>query len=238
MPRSLAEDPPERRCIVTGERSDPAGLLRFVAGPEGQVVPDMDGDLPGRGLWVTARRSVVAEAVRRNAFSRAAREKLAAPADLPDLVAALLRRRALSRLGLAQRGGAVVAGADKVRDWIVKGRAGVLVQASDGAADGRRRLAHLAQALPLVALYAGQELSLALGRENVVHAAIAAGGAAKRALQDAQRLSSYREQGEAGAALLAGTGSGIRWPADAVPDPEAGVTEQAAAAAGGSVPDR
>ena len=203
---------PERRCIVSGERGDPAGLLRFVAGPDGTVVPDLDGDLPGRGLWVSARRSAVAEAVRRNAFSRAARQRLQAAPELPELVADLLRRRALARLGLAQRGGAAVTGADKVRDWVTRGRAGLLLQACDGAADGRRRLAHLAQALPLVALYAGPELSLALGRENVVHAAIAAGGAADRILQDARRLLSYEERGEDGATLLAGTGAGIRLP--------------------------
>ena len=84
---------PERRCIVSGERGDPAGLLRFVAGPDGTVVPDLDGDLPGRGLWVSARRSAVAEAVRRNAFSRAARQRLQAAPELPALVADLLRRR-------------------------------------------------------------------------------------------------------------------------------------------------
>lgn len=206
-------DGPERRCIVSGERGDPAGLLRFVVGPDAAVVPDLEGELPGRGMWVTSRQSAVAEAVRRKAFSRAARAPVKAPPELPDMVAGLLRRRALARLGLAQRGGALVAGADKVRDWVEKGRAGLLLQAADGAADGRRRLAHLAQALPLVALYDGQELSLALGRENVVHAAIAAGGAAERALQDALRLQRYLEIGDEAAALLAGTGCGLRLPA-------------------------
>lgn len=210
--RRADRDGPERRCIVSGERGDPAGLLRFVAGPGGEVVPDLEGDLPGRGMWVTARRSAVAEAVRRKAFSRAARAALTAAPDLPDLVAELLRRRALARLGLAQRGGALVAGADKVREWVEKGRAGLLLQAADGAADGRRRLAHLAQALPLVAMYDGQELSLALGRENVVHAAIATGGAAERALQDALRLQRYLETGDPAADLMAGRGRGIRLP--------------------------
>lgn len=211
-PRRAGRSAPVRRCIVAGRSMDPAALLRFVIGPDGQVVPDLAGDLPGRGLWVEARRAVVAEAVRRKAFSRAARRPVAADASLPDLVAELLRRQALSRLGLAQRGGALVAGADKVRDWIARGRAGVLVQASDGAADGRRRLAYLAQALPLVAMYDGEALSLALGRENVVHAAGAAGGAATRILDDAMRLQRYLELDDRGDELLAGIGTGIRLP--------------------------
>jgi len=215
---------------VTGTRGDPADLLRFVTGPDGTVVPDIAGDLPGRGMWVTATRSAVAEAVRRKAFSRAARAPVRAGPELADLVAELLRRHALARLGLAQRGGGLVTGADKVRDWIVKGRAGVLIQASDGAADGRRRLAYLAQALPLVALYEGQALSLALGRENVVHAAGAAGGAAARIVDDAVRLQRFLEIADQPDALLSGTGIGVRLPER--PDADA-----SAAAAGHGIGD-
>src|SRR5689334_17212106 len=104
-PATLAAATRERRDIVTGEVRDEAGLIRFVAGPDGAVVPDLARKLPGRGLWVAADRASVETAAKKGLFARAAKAKVTAPADLADLVESLLKRRLLSALGLARRGG-------------------------------------------------------------------------------------------------------------------------------------
>jgi predicted RNA-binding protein YlxR (DUF448 family) len=187
--------PRERRDIVSGEVMDEARLVRFVAGPDGSVVPDLARKLPGRGLWVVAERGSVATAAKKGLFSRAAKAKLQAPSDLADQVEMLLRRRLLSGLGLARRGGDLTWGFEKVSAAITSGRAAWLVEASDGAADGRRKLLALARrqsrALPLVGVFAATELGLALGLENVIHTAFLAGRAADRWAQDVHRLAGF-----------------------------------------------
>jgi predicted RNA-binding protein YlxR (DUF448 family) len=188
-------DPRERRDIVSGEVMQEAQLIRFVAGPEGQVVPDLARKLPGRGLWVAADRASVETAAKKGLFSRAAKAKLAAPADLADLVESLLKRRLLSGLGLARRAGELTSGFEKVQAAIAAGRTAWLIEASDGAADGRRKLRALArhQSPPpgLIGLYTAAELGLALGLENVIHTAFLAGRAADRWAQDAHRLGGF-----------------------------------------------
>ncbi|MCW5753039.1 MAG: RNA-binding protein, partial [Alphaproteobacteria bacterium] len=130
---------PERRCIATGETKGPGEMVRFVVGPEGGIVPDLAGDLPGRGIWVSARRDCLELAVRKRLFARAARADVTVPPDLADLVERLVARRALDLLGLARRAGQVVAGFEKVRERLAAGRVAVLVQAGDAAPDGRAR---------------------------------------------------------------------------------------------------
>src|SRR5271154_922396 len=120
---------PLRRCIVTGEERPKAELVRFVVGPDGAVVPDIDGRLPGRGLWTRAQRDIVAAAVTRRLFSRAAKQSVSTAPDLPDRVAALLLRRCVEGLGLARRAGQAVAGFEQVRSWLDHGRCGALVVA-------------------------------------------------------------------------------------------------------------
>ena len=187
---------PERKCIVSGEVRPQAELIRFAISPDGVVVPDLAENLPGRGIWVSARREMLAEAVSKGRFSRAAKAKVKAEADLVDEVGAQLVERCLDLMGLARRAGKLVAGFEKVRGLVGGGEAAVIIAARDGAADGRRKISRLAEGLPIVALFSGQELSLALGRENVVHAALTSGGLADRFLNETVRLAGFRDQAE------------------------------------------
>jgi predicted RNA-binding protein YlxR (DUF448 family) len=174
---------------------DEARLVRFVAGPEGLVYPDLARKLPGRGLWVAADRSSVATAAKKGLFSRAAKAKLQAPADLAEQVEILLKRRLLAGLGLARRAGHLTSGFEKVSSAITSGKAAWLIEASDGAADGRRKLwaQTRKQSRPpaVFGVFTAQELGLALGLENVIHTAFLAGRAADRWAQDAYRLSGF-----------------------------------------------
>lgn len=194
-PRREAPENPVRRCLATGEVADKSELVRFVVGPDAAVAPDVDGKLPGRGMWVSASREAVERAVAKRLFSRAAKRAMAAPADLADTVEALLARRCLSYLGLAVRAGEAVAGFEKVREELRKRQAVVLLAASDAAHDGRDKLARLAHGVPVVGLFTRAELSLAIGRENVVHAALRRGGLADRFVVEAARLSGFRGSG-------------------------------------------
>lgn len=191
----MAENAHARRCLVTGESGDPGRLVRFVVGPDDRIVTDVVGDLPGRGLWLTAARAIVDKAVAKGAFARVARRPVIVPTDLADQVDRLLARRCLDFLGFARRAGQVVAGFEKVREWLETGKVAVLVEARDGGADGRAKLARLGRGLPVVALFTSAELSLALGRENVVHAAVAPGRLAERFLAETARLSGFRPAG-------------------------------------------
>jgi predicted RNA-binding protein YlxR (DUF448 family) len=193
--RTLAAAMRERRDIVTGEVRDEAGLIRFVAGPDGVVVPDLARKLPGRGLWVAAERASVETAAKKGLFARAAKAKVTAPADLADLVETLLKRRLLSGLGLARRAGDLTSGFEKVAAAIEGGRAAWLIEASDGAADGRQKLwgktRKQSPPTPIFGLFSAEELGLALGGENVIHTAFLAGRAADRWAQDAHRLAGF-----------------------------------------------
>ena len=195
-PRTLAQAARERRDIVSGQVMGEAALVRFVAGPGGLVVPDLARKLPGRGLWVAADRASVDTAVKKGAFSRAAKAKLAASADLADQVETLLRRRLLDGLGLAKRAGELISGFEKVASTLNAGKAAWLIEASDGAADGRRKILNVARKSPkppqLCGLFDAEELGLALGAENVIHTAFLAGRGADRWTNDVRRLSGFR----------------------------------------------
>lgn len=194
-PATLAEAARERRDIVSGEVMEEARLIRFVPGPDGVVVPDLARKLPGRGLWVAADRASVETAARKGLFSRAAKAKLQAPPELADQVESLLRRRLLSALGLARKAGDLTSGFEKVSAAIQSGKVAWLIEASDGAADGRRKLWAQArrQSRPpgLLGVFTASELGLALGLENVIHTAFLAGRAADRWAQDVHRLAGF-----------------------------------------------
>ena len=190
-----AEASRERRDIVSGEVMDEARLIRFVAGPDGTAVPDLARKLPGRGLWVAADRASVATAAKKGLFARAAKAQIKAPAELADQVESLLKSRLLSGLGLAKRGGDLISGFEKVSSAISSGKAAWLIEASDGAADGRGKLLRLARhqsPVPGVfGLFGAAELGLALGGENVIHTAFLAGRAAGRWTEDVRRLAGF-----------------------------------------------
>ena len=184
----------ERRDLVSHQVMDESRLIRFVAGPEGQVVPDLGRKLPGRGLWVEATRAAVDQAVRKNGFSRAAKTPLSAPADLSDMVERLLVRRCLDQLGLARREGVLISGFEKSAAAIRSGKAAWLVEAADGSADGRGKLLALAshQTARICGAFGADDLSLALGLENAIHAVLLAGGRADRWTIEVERLAGFR----------------------------------------------
>ena len=195
-PAAGADEARQRRDIVTGEPSNEEGLIRFVAGPGGSVVADLARKLPGRGLWVAADRTAVTTAAKKGLFSRAAKSKLVAPADLADQVERLLATRLLAGLGMARKASALIFGFEKVLSAVGGGRAAALIEAADGSADGRRKLISAArrQASPplMVGMFSSAELGLALGEENVIHTAFLAGRGADHWISDVRRLAGFR----------------------------------------------
>jgi len=174
---------PERTCIVTREAKAPAGLIRFVLGPDQQVVPDLRHKLPGRGVWVTARSDMVDEAVKRRLFSRAFKVEAKASETLPRDIGRMLREDVRQGLSLANKAGAVITGFNKVEAAIAEKPIVALIHAAEAAEDGRRKLANqlrkrLGDAIssfPVIQVLSNDELDLALGRSNVIHAALVAG---------------------------------------------------------------
>lgn len=194
----LPEKGPLRRCVATGVVQAKDGMIRFVVGPDGSVVPDLEERLPGRGLWLTADAAAVTMAVRRKAFSKAARRAVGVPDDLSGVLEGLLERRCLDRVGLARRAGQLVSGYEKVREALKTrrvaraGEPGLLIQAADGSPDQRSKVSALAPDLPVVALFTRDALAAALGREVAAHAVVARGGLADGLRRDADRLAGLR----------------------------------------------
>lgn len=192
------EDGPERKCIATGDTQPKHGLVRFVVGPENTVFPDVLGKLPGRGMWVSADRAAIEKAASKGAFARAAKAKVKVPEGLVDEVEKQLARRVVDLISLARKSGDAVAGYEKVKDWLSKEVAEVLIQAIDGSGRGKSKLS-----TPHYGSYIGwlsqSELGLAFGRQTVIHGALASGGLTKRVVEEAQRLKGVREITAAGA---------------------------------------
>ncbi|NNG04848.1 MAG: RNA-binding protein [Inquilinus sp.] len=189
----------ERRCLATGAVLPKSALIRFVVGPEAVLFVDIEGRLPGRGLWVAADRAALEKAVAKRLFGRSARQVLIVPGDLPAQVEARLEQRCLDLLGLARRAGHAVAGFEKVRDWIRSGRAALLLEAADGAADGRAKLRGLAPGLPMATAFDAARLGAVFGRDHAVHVALAAGGPTERLAAELARLAGVRGNSEPGA---------------------------------------
>jgi predicted RNA-binding protein YlxR (DUF448 family) len=194
-PKTHAEASRERRDAVSGEVMPEARLVRFVMGPDGTVIPDLSARLPGRGIWVEATRAAIDLAVKKNAFSRSAKTSLKPAADLADQVERLLKERLRSALGLARRSGDLTFGFEKARAAIEAGKAAWMVEASDGAADGRRKLLQATRRTEkppkLFGAFTSQELSLALGAGPVIHLVFLAGRSANRWTLDVERLSGF-----------------------------------------------
>ena len=184
-------DGPERKCIATGEVRPKTGLVRFVLGPDGQVVPDILGKLPGRGVWVSASRAALDQAVKKKLFARGFKTKVTVPDDLADTVATLLARRLVELISLARKSGAAVAGYEKVKDWLAKGEARVLIQACDGSARGKSKLS-TPEGGTYIGCLSADELGMAFARETVIHAAVSSGGLSQRVVEEAHRLKGMR----------------------------------------------
>lgn len=190
----------DRTCIVTRRAAEPDELIRFVAGPDSVVVPDLKRNLPGRGCWVTADRTHIEKAAAKRLFSRALKAEVVVPADLAGMVDALLAKSALGSLGLARKAGAVALGAAKTEAAVRSGKALAVLHAHEAAEDGRRKITQARRAtvhlggpdIPAYKLFSEAELGLALGGTNVIHAALLAGDAGRAALRRMVALDRYR----------------------------------------------
>lgn len=182
---------PDRKCIATGEVQAKSGMIRFAVGPDGQVVPDVLEKLPGRGIWTAANKAALEKAVAKNLFAKAAKRPVQVSDGLADHVEALLGRRVTDLISLSRKSGHAVAGYEKVKDWLAKEEAEVLIQAADGSGRGKSKLS-----TPHFGTYIGwltaDELGLAFGRETVIHAALASGGLTSRVVEEAKRLKGLR----------------------------------------------
>ncbi len=188
------EDGPERKCIATGEVQPKNGLVRFALGPDGQIVPDLAGKLPGRGLYVSADRAALDKAAAKGLFSRAMKQPVKVPEGLTELVEQMLARRVVDLISLARKSGEAVSGYEKVKAWLQTEEATVLIQAEDGSGRGKSKLS-----TPYGGRYIGwltaDELGMAFGRQTVIHAALGSGGLVPRIVEDAQRLKGMRVAG-------------------------------------------
>jgi uncharacterized protein len=192
----------ERFCAVTRKVMPVDALIRFVVAPDGAVVPDLKRNLPGRGLWITASRAALAEAVRRHAFARGFRREVRVAPDLVARTEALLERAALDALAIAGKAGLVVTGATRVERALADGQVAGLAHASDAAEDGVRKLAAARrrsaapepEKIPVIRAFTSTQLDLALAHTNVVHAALLAGSASSTFLARCARLEGFRSE--------------------------------------------
>ena len=197
-PRSLGAGT-ERLCVVTRQVKPVAEMIRFVVGPQGEAVPDLKRKLPGRGIWVTATRAELAEAVRRGAFAKGFGRPVRIPDDFVAATERLLERSALDALAIAGKGSQAVTGFSKVEAALARGHAVAVLHASDAAADGVRKIEALrkqaeaeGRRIAVIALFPSAQLDLALGRPNVIHAALLAGPASETFVARCARLDRFR----------------------------------------------
>ena len=187
----------ERFCAVTRTVRPVDDMIRFVIGPDG-VVPDLKRKLPGRGIWITATRSALKDAVARKVFAKSFKREVRTAPDLVDLTERLLVRAALDALAIAGKAGAVVAGFAKVEAALTHDKVAALLHGSDARPDGVKKLGGVLHQRPdaddviTVTAFSSAELDLALGRSNVVHAALLAGPASNTFLARFHRLERFR----------------------------------------------
>ena len=183
-----SEQGPQRRCIVTRDVGERSNMLRFVLSPDRIVVPDLAAKLPGRGFWLSARADVVLAAQSRGAFARAARGQVTLPPDLLSLVRSGLTRRVVDHLGLARRAGQAISGFAKAREVLAAGKAGLVIQASDGSDEECHRFLSGARDITAVRPLPATELGAVFGRDHVVHVVVRSGRLAEVLIADTARL--------------------------------------------------
>ncbi|PHS39266.1 MAG: DNA-binding protein [Robiginitomaculum sp.] len=204
--RGHGHKPRERKDIASGELRDPADMLRLAFSPDGQVVADIYGKLPGRGAWIEASRQAVKNAAKSGAyartFSRATKRKVIIADDFADRVEAGLAARVLGMIGMAKRAGLLESGFENVRSSARTGEIGVRIEASDGKSDGRSKIRVVVKALAkeletppplLIGCFSALELGKIIGRDNMVHACLPRGKMATAIIHEARRLAGFRE---------------------------------------------
>lgn len=190
--RKKSDDQATRRCIATGDCRPKSDLIRFVVGPNADLVPDVAGKLPGRGIWVSSDRAALEKAVAKRLFARAARQSVEIPPDLLVTVEALMVSRLVGLISLARKSGTAIAGYEKVKAASEKGTVALLLQAVDGSGSQMAKIRAPKGENTHISCLFGRELGLAFGRENVIHAALAAGGLNQAIVEDATRLKKVR----------------------------------------------
>ena len=181
----------ERKCIATGKVLAKTELVRFVLGPNNMIFPDLENKLPGRGIWVKADRSAILKAEKGNLFSRALNQSAECLENLAEQVENLIASRIINLIGLSRKSGKCICGYEKVKDWLKKDIAQVLIQSSDGSNRGKSRL-RTPDDGSYIGWLSSKELGKAFGRENITHCALASGGLTQRIVEDAQRLKGLR----------------------------------------------
>ena len=187
---------PMRRCIVTRASHPKDGLIRFVVAPDGMLTPDLAETLPGRGIWVTAKREAIETARAKKLFGRAARSAVTVPEDLCARLESMLTERCIAILGLLNRAGELSVGMMRVSEWLRAGKVSILMTAADSNGRDAGELRRQARGAQQVDVLRGEELGRAVGRDHVVHAAAAAGRLAQTLAREAGRLSGIRAAGK------------------------------------------
>jgi len=190
--RKKSDEPAVRRCISTGDTMPKAELIRFVVGPENRIVPDVAGNLPGRGIWVSADRAALTKAVAKKLFARAAKKSVEPPQELLQSVEDLLAKRVTSLMALARKSGGLITGFEKVKAAAEKGTVAILIQAADGSEGQTAKIRPPRGENTYISCLTAVELGVAFGRKNVIHAALAAGGLNQAIVEDAARLKKVR----------------------------------------------
>lgn len=190
----------ERMCAVSRQSLDPRLLIRFVLSPDGVVVPDLERRLPGRGVWIGCDRRLVEKAVKGNTFTKSLKTRAEASSDLAERVDGLMVKRLMGTLSLANKAGMAVSGFEKVSAALDKGPVAVVLHGAEASPDGRSKIDRKFKAIqgsrgltaPIVDVLSIDQMSLAIGRGSVVHAALTPGGLSDRFLEEAERLTRYR----------------------------------------------
>ncbi len=217
MIETLEEELPERTCILTRTVRQPDDLIRFALSPDGDVTPDLKRNLPGRGAWVTADRRSVEEAARRRLFARAFKSEVRPHDELAELIDRLMQSDALAGLAIANKAGVVTTGFMKVEAAITARKIAILLAASDAAEDGQRKMRQVVmrnfgETSPIaqISLFSIAQMSLCLGRENVIHAGLSGAAVSDRFVEKCRRLTRYRVgvTSEPGLALAENAGPG------------------------------
>ena len=189
-----------RTCIVTKAEQSPDEMIRFVVGPDKQVFPDLQRKLPGRGVWVSAKRELLEQAVAKKLFARGFKDKVKAEDNLPQLVEDIMRQTSLQALAMTKKAGLVATGQAKAEAMIREGAALALLQASDAGTDGVKKLAAALKAQKvyeenetlLVDEFTSEELDKTLNGTNTMYVALLKGDASQKLIEMISRLMNYK----------------------------------------------
>ena len=190
--KTRANKQKQRRCISSGEVCDKSDMIRFIVGPNNEVIPDISEKLPGRGIWVKSNRSFLEKALSKKLFIKSAKYKVSVRHDLINLVEAILLKSVLALISLSRKSGIAVSGYEKVKSTLSDGSAIILIQAKDGSNNQKSKLRPPNGSKSYIDCLSSSELGEAFGRNYVVHASLTSGGLSKRVVHEALRLNNVR----------------------------------------------